>query len=277
MSALTLFSPAKVNLFFSVIAKREDDYHEIASLYQAISLADRITFSFHSEDVLLTSHKEVPKDRSNLILQAVDLFRKKTNRSFGLKIELEKHIPIGGGLGGGSSNCATTLWALNDLLNTKIPSHVLAQWGSELGSDIPFFFSLGTAYCSGRGEKVREISNFPSFEQGWIVIPPFGMSTKEVYRQTVISSFFKPEDLLQSFFTASPIYQNDLEKAAFVLDPRLSSIKNELLSCYDKVVMSGSGSSFFCLRERKKSHVLTKYLVKPVQRKSESWYCIEDQ
>src|SRR5262249_13981075 len=107
---LTLLSPAKINLFLRILGKRPDGYHELASLFQAIDLADTIHFSLSDADHLTCTDPAIPVDRSNLIWKSVNLFRRKTGLNFHLKIHLEKKIPHQAGLGGGSSNAATTLW-----------------------------------------------------------------------------------------------------------------------------------------------------------------------
>src|ERR1700733_15970617 len=112
---LTLLSPAKLNLFLRIVRRRPDGYHDLASLFQTVSLADTLHFSLSERDQLTCTDPALLTDHTNLVLKAVDLFRKKTGLSFGLKIHLEKHIPYQSGLGGGSSNAATTLWALNQL------------------------------------------------------------------------------------------------------------------------------------------------------------------
>lgn len=154
---LTLISPAKVNLFLRVLGKRPDGYHELASLFQAIDLADTLHFTLSKHDHLTCTDPAIPLDNTNLIWKTVHLFRRKTNHQFPIHIHLEKNIPIQAGLGGGSSNAATTLWALNELLNTHIPSETLTAWAGEIGSDVPFFLSTGTAYCTGRGEIVKSL------------------------------------------------------------------------------------------------------------------------
>ncbi len=112
---MKLFSPAKLNLFLRVLSKRKDGYHEIASLFQAIDFGDILTFALSDKDKLTSSDPSIPHDRSNLIFQAADQFRRQTGLHFGLEVDLEKKIPTQSGLGGGSSNAATTLWALNEL------------------------------------------------------------------------------------------------------------------------------------------------------------------
>jgi 4-diphosphocytidyl-2-C-methyl-D-erythritol kinase len=137
---MRFFSPAKLNLFFRVLYKREDQYHEIASLFQAVSLGDFLSIEMSEEDVLSCNDLSLLCDRSNLIMKALDLFRKKTGIKIAVKVHLEKNIPLQSGLGGGSSNAATTLWGLNELCGRPASLRQLQNWSSEIGSDIPFFF-----------------------------------------------------------------------------------------------------------------------------------------
>lgn len=140
---LRLFSPAKINLFLRIVSKRPDGYHNLSSVFQTISLGDTLTFDFQEqgkqEDVLTCTDPHLPVNSSNLALKAAELFRRKTGIHHFYKIHLEKIIPIEAGLGGGSSNAATTLWACCQLADIQIPLATLKEWGAEIGSDVPFF------------------------------------------------------------------------------------------------------------------------------------------
>ncbi len=241
---MILFSPAKLNLFFRVLGKRSDQYHEIASLFQAIDLCDTVIIEKAERDALSCSDPELPCDSSNLAWKALDLFRQMFPFPFFVHIHLEKKIPMRAGLGGGSSNAATVLWGLNQLCNGPAAVEQLAVMGARLGSDVPFFFSTGTAYCTGRGEILESVS-LPQPLQGWLAKPSFGLSTPLVYKETCVDALpnRNPREALRagSFF-------NDLEPAAFRLEPRLIAFKNRLDAMqFDSVTMTGSGTAFFCL------------------------------
>ncbi len=244
---MKFFSPAKLNLFFRVLNKRSDGYHEIASLYQAIDCGDDLIFKSHHEDLLTCSDPDLPCDLNNLVLRALCLFR----QSFScpsVHIHLEKRIPQQAGLGGGSSNAATTLYALNQFAGSPATDAQLISLASQIGSDVPFFFSSGTAYCTGRGEIMKPASINPI--SGWLAKPAFGLSTPSVYRETRVDELkeIDPMSCLASFQTTNPLYRNDLELAAMRIEPRLLTFK-ELLSSsgFHTVSMTGSGSAFFCL------------------------------
>lgn len=273
---ITLRSPAKINLFLRILRKREDGYHELASLFQAVDLYDTIHFALSNNDELSCTDPSLPVDGSNLILKAVHLFRKKTALKFSLKARLEKKIPHQAGLGGGSGNAATTLWALNTLLGFPVMTQDLMSWSSEIGSDIPFFLSEGTAYCTGRGECVRSLPPLPP-QSLWVIKPPQGTSTPDVYRRLNISQLIDrpPEKTLQQFLEGNPDYYNDLEAPAFKALPELAIVKQRLLDVgFDQVLLSGSGSSFFCLGQAKEKipNQLIAFPLKFANRLSHHWY-----
>jgi 4-diphosphocytidyl-2-C-methyl-D-erythritol kinase len=248
---LSLRSPAKINLFLRVLNRRSDGYHELASLFQTIDLADHLNVSISStgSDELTCTDPLIPADPSNLAWKAASLFRHQTNQKFYFKIHIQKQIPQQAGLGGGSSNAATTLWALNQLLNQPATEDQLALWGSLIGSDVPFFLSQGTSYCTGRGEILHPMP--PLFKQRLVIVkPPYGMPTPAVYNKLRLSALVDrdPNLALQQFFSGQPSYFNDLEEAAFSVQPALADLKKTLLSSgFETVLLSGSGSSFFCL------------------------------
>ncbi|KAJ6315883.1 hypothetical protein OIU78_019205 [Salix suchowensis] len=187
LSRLTLFSPCKVNVFLRITSKREDGYHDLASLFHVISLGDVIKFSLSpskSIDRLSTNVSGVPLTEDNLIIKALNLYRKKTGTDNFFWIHLDKKVPTGAGLGGGSSNAATALWAANQFSGCLATEKELQEWSSEIGSDIPFFFSHGAAYCTGRGEIVQDIpSPVPSGIPMVLMKPPQACSTAEVYKR----------------------------------------------------------------------------------------------
>lgn len=178
-------------------------------------------------------------------MKAIALFRSRFSFSFGVAIHLEKRIPSQAGLGGGSSNAATTLWALNELSGRPADLEELIEMGAKIGSDVPFFFSLGTAYCTGRGEHLSPFS-LPYPISGWIAKPPYGLSTPLVYQETRVSELFDRDPLLS--LESYPVFYNDLEPAAFRLEPRLLEFKKELEGQgFDSITMTGSGTAFFCI------------------------------
>lgn len=261
---LSLFSPAKLNLFLRVIGKRDDGYHELVSLFQAISLGDTLHFSLAQKDSFqITGPVSLPMGNSNLVIKALNLFRSKIKKDFSVSITLDKKVPIQAGLGGGSSNAATTLWALNELLDFPVSTHDLMEWSKELGSDVTFFLSGGTAFCTGRGEVIYPLPPLAEVPFCTVVKPNFGLPTPDVFKAFNIND----RKIHNSY------YYNDLESAAFLLRPALAQIKEDLLNAgFTSVVMSGSGTSFFCFGEGVIPSSLQSFPVHFVHRNPATWY-----
>lgn len=266
---LVFYSPAKINLFFRVIRKRSDGFHEIASLYQAIDLFDRISFSKSEADSLTCSEPELSCGSDNLIVKALNLFRTRYPFPCGVNIHLEKRIPMQAGLGGGSGNAATTLWGLNEWAGRPANLDQLVSMGASLGSDVAFFFSHGTAYCTGRGEILESFA-LPLSLEGWLAKPPFGLSTPLVYRETSVEELTNrdPKETLAAY----PLFYNDLEPAAFRLEPRLVSFRKQLEQMgFESVTMTGSGTAFFCIGGSRPNSI-EMIPFRSIQRDANSWF-----
>ena len=247
--ALTLFSPAKVNLFFRVIRRRNDGFHDIATLMQALDFGDTVTVRFANTDGLVCSDPSLPTDSSNLAMGAVELFRRKAGVSSAFHVTLDKTIPVEAGLGGGSGNAATVLWGLNQLCGRPAETGKLIEWAGEIGSDLAFFLGDGTAYCTGRGEKVRHVA--PLLKRDlWIVKPKgISLSTPAVYSNVDVDRLpaRDPEQALDAALDGRLDCFNDLEEAAIKLAPPLRQLRQRLLDLgCTTVLLAGSGSSFFC-------------------------------
>lgn len=280
---IQLFSPAKINLFLRVVSKRQDGFHNLSSVLQTISLGDFISIQIHpdqscSQDLLTCTDPSLPIDSSNLVLKATNLFRKKTGIKTVFKIHLEKNIPCQAGLGGGSSNAATTLWACNQLTHSQVADETLGDWSAEIGSDIPFFFSLGTAHCTGRGEFVQQVP-MPTLSQICIIKPhKISLSTPEVFKNFKFESALDEGNAkhdLNNFLSSSSTYFNDLEKTACSLKPELNQIKNNIQECgFKTVMMTGTGSAFVCLGNGTppSSQNFDSFQVRPICRAPSTWY-----
>ncbi|KAI7725547.1 hypothetical protein M8C21_018763 [Ambrosia artemisiifolia] len=256
LSRLTLFSPCKINVFLRITDKRPDGFHDLASLFHVISLGDKIKFSLSpskSTDRLSTNVAGIPLDERNLIIKALNLYRKKTGSDKYFWIHVDKRVPTGAGLGGGSSNAATALWAANQFSGGLATEKELQEWSGEIGSDVPFFFSNGAAYCTGRGEIVQDIPSPVPFDLPMVLIkPPEACSTAEVYKRFRLdaSSTVDPLALLEKISKngiSQDVCVNDLEPPAFEVLPSLKRLKQRIISAgrgkYDAVFMSGSGST----------------------------------
>uniref|UniRef100_A0A2P2KNF3 4-(cytidine 5'-diphospho)-2-C-methyl-D-erythritol kinase n=2 Tax=Rhizophora mucronata TaxID=61149 RepID=A0A2P2KNF3_RHIMU len=256
LSRLSLFSPCKINVFLRITSKREDGFHDLASLFHVISLGDVIKFSLSPskvKDRLSTNVPGVPLDERNLIIKALNLYRKKTGTDNHFWIHVDKKVPIGAGLGGGSSNAATALWAANQFSGCLATENDLQDWSGEIGSDIPFFFSHGAAYCTGRGEIVQDIpSPIPLGIPMMLIKPQQACPTAEVYKclQLDQTSQVDPLILLEKISRhgiSQDVCINDLEPPAFEVLPSLKQLKKRIVAAgcgqYDAVFMSGSGST----------------------------------
>lgn len=273
---MKLFSPAKLNLFFRVLGRRHDGYHDIASIMQTLDFGDEIRIERADSDALFCSHPEVPLNATNLILKAAEVFRAKTGKQIFAHFHLKKKVPLQAGLGGGSSNAATALWGLNALCGYPASTQELAKWASEFSSDAPFFFSQGTAYCTGRGEIFRPLAPLQN-QSLWIAKPEEGLSTPLVYAHCIPSTLAKrdPLKILESFLQGDPHYFNDLEQPAFKLLPSLSTLKNQLLQLgFSTALMTGSGTAFFCFGEVESPFLegIRFYRGEFLNRTDDSWY-----
>eukprot|EP00586_Coscinodiscus_wailesii_P012525 CAMPEP_0172512746 /NCGR_PEP_ID=MMETSP1066-20121228/246880_1 /TAXON_ID=671091 /ORGANISM="Coscinodiscus wailesii, Strain CCMP2513" /LENGTH=245 /DNA_ID=CAMNT_0013292683 /DNA_START=362 /DNA_END=1099 /DNA_ORIENTATION=+ len=203
--------------------------------------------------------EDVPTDKSNLVLKALDLMRDKTGCQKFFKAKLVKQVPAQAGLGGGSANAATAMFGANELMGRPATLDQLIEWSGDLGSDITFFLSQGTAYCTGRGEILDPITPSPfSSETKICIVKPknIGLSTPSVFRALDYDKLSSrdPQELLDTFLEKGVLgvekndYVNDLEDPAFRVVPELLALKNEVEECgFDFVMMSGSGTSLFGL------------------------------
>lgn len=220
-------------------------FHELASLFQSISLRDTIHFSkkpLHDpapdQDTLECERKGVPTNDSNLVLKALAKFRERTGVEQYFHVRLEKRVPFQAGLGGGSANAATALWAANVLADKPCTNKQLAEFGAEFGSDVSFFLSSGTAYCTGRGEVLEDVQPLPQ-ESLFIIKPSEGLSTAAVFKTLKMEecSDRDPRQLLDKMREGviSAEYVNDLEVPSFKLLPRLAELKEKLKDAGFKV------------------------------------------
>jgi 4-diphosphocytidyl-2-C-methyl-D-erythritol kinase len=185
---LTVYAPAKVNLVLEVLGK-DSDYHRVCSIMQSIDLCDALNLQL--DDEIHFECDEPSLKRDNLVMRAAALLREHTKCSLGARIELHKHIPWGVGLGGGSSDAAAALLALNDLWRLGLPSSELVRLGSQLGSDVPFFIHKGTALVEGKGEKVRPQPALSS-ASFVLLVPGVGKvpnKTKQMYSNLRVADF----------------------------------------------------------------------------------------
>ncbi|KAA3633484.1 MAG: 4-(cytidine 5'-diphospho)-2-C-methyl-D-erythritol kinase [Calditrichaeota bacterium] len=258
---ITIQTPAKINLFLEVLNKRQDGFHNINSLFQAISLYDTLTISKSQTPGInlkvLGDKGILPVDSNNLIIKAYNLMREKFSLETGVEVELQKEIPIAAGLAGGSSDAAAMLTACNIMYNLELSKSELAELGLELGSDIPFFFSSGQCLVTGRGEFIEE-TDYPVDYELVIVKPTIAFSTAESYAMlkrdlTKVKNPFKLGSCRTKniFLPALGNGWNDFEKVHLLSHPEIAEIKDGLLGAGASLArMSGSGPCVFGIFER---------------------------
>jgi len=254
---LRLESPAKVNLRLEILKKRKDGYHELRTVLQKISLHDTLSFALRKEKgiSITTKHPNLPVGKNNLVYKAAQSILKASDYPGGVHIEIKKQIPLGAGLGGGSSNAATTLKALNQLLKLNLPQKELMRIGLEIGADVPFFFLKGAAIGSGIGERLKK-KELPAL---WYVLiyPNFEVSTRWAYQNFVLTNqrfHFNLHQFLKTPEEISHILFNHLEGVVSRKYPQIGIMKKMLLSTGALgSLMTGSGPTVFGLFQNDKS------------------------
>ncbi len=244
-----LESPAKINFILENMKKREDGYHELRTILQKINLHDLLHFSLKKERgiSIKTNHPNLPVGKRNLVYQAVQSILKKSDYKGGVLIKIEKRIPLGAGLGGGSSNATTTLKAMNQLLKINLPQKELMAMGLEIGADVPFFFLEGAAIASGIGERLKKIE-LPGL---WFVLiyPNFEVSTRWAYQNFILTKrrfHFNLHGLLRTPKEISNLLWNDLEEVVSRECPQIGVMKKMLYSAGALgALMTGSGPTVF--------------------------------
>lgn len=258
MSSLTLDAPAKVNLYLRVLGRREDGYHVLDSLFHTVGLYDRITLSASASGPTLTCSDPSLAGPGNLALSAAHHLADAAGRAPDVDIHLEKAIPTGAGLGGGSSDAATVLTGLNRLWGLGWPRERLAEIGAALGSDVPFFVYGGAAVIGGRGEFVTPV---PDMAGRWCVLlnPGVGVSTAAVfsaYARESTAELLTERRSAPIITPASTVpgtipegdWMNDLEPVACRMVPEVGHALDALRNAGGKGArMSGSGTTVFCL------------------------------
>ncbi len=244
---MTIDAPAKVNLTLRVLGRRPDGFHDIETLMAPLSLIDRLEVSLQDTAGIdfSCSDASLPTDGSNLVCKAVAAFEKKIGRPVGVRIHLEKNIPHGAGLGGGSSDAAAVLKALNGLLGVGFSVEALENLAASIGSDVPFFIRCVPAICRGRGERIEPVERICGAEI-LLVKPPFPVSTAWAYgawgAAPNSNATFAP------MFGSIPMV-NDLEVPVFSKHLQLPVLKSWLGAQpgVAAAMMSGSGSTVFAV------------------------------
>lgn len=251
---------AKINLTLDVLHKREDGYHEVEMVMTTVDLYDHIQLMELEEDTIEISSEQryVPDDKRNLAYQAASLLKEKYGITKGVRISINKQIPVAAGLAGGSSDAAAVLRGLNKLWKLNLTFEQLAEIGQEIGSDIAFCIYGGTALAKGRGEQIIKLPPPPAC---WVILakPAIGVSTKSVYGNLNVDELEHPNtnsmiDAIQTndYKKMCENLGNVLETVTLQLYPTVKQIKDSMLKAgADNVLMSGSGPTVFGLTRQK--------------------------
>lgn len=269
LAMLTVYAPAKINLVLEVLGK-DNDYHRIASIVQSIDLCDVLNFQLDEE---VCFECDVPSlKRDNLVTRAATLLKESTKCSLGTRIELRKHIPWGVGLGGGSSDAAATLLALNELWELRLSLPELVQLASELGSDVPFFIHKGTALVEGKGGKVTPLPSLPATCFVLLVppLPKISGKTKQMYGKLNAAHYTEGRfiqhalsSLRQGKAIGHSLMFNVFEKVAFGFFSGLDKYRKALEEAgAPGVYLAGSGPCLFTFfSEEKQAKVISLNLI----------------
>lgn len=257
-SEITVFAPAKINVILRILDRRPDGFHNLWSIMQTVALEDEVQIRLRADrqDIQLRCDAtQLAADQGNLVYRAATAVLARAQRSIGLDIELRKRIPMGAGLGGGSSDAAATIIGLNRLLRLEWSPTQMADVGQSLGSDVPFFLFAPSAFVAGRGETVR-----PVVVEGarWVVLvnPGFGVNTKWAYQELAATrTVVTPLSLVQreldrqsrvSWAQLIAAAENDFETPVFAAQGKLREIKRSLQAQGAEIaLLSGSGATVF--------------------------------
>ena len=240
-----LYAPAKLNLFLHVVGRRADGYHELESVFRSISLCDVITLeqSSHGREISLMAPSELGDPSDNLMFKAAQRLQDTSSSAPGANILLEKNIPVGAGLGGGSSDAAATLIGLNALWSLNYDLNDLKALAAEIGADVPFFVEGHDAWVSGIGEVLEPIK----LPEAWyfVVFPNVLVPTAQIFSDPHLTRDTQRSKIARFLESpAGPGWKNDLERAVLASFPEVGKLKN-WLSRRGAAKMSGSGSACF--------------------------------
>jgi 4-diphosphocytidyl-2-C-methyl-D-erythritol kinase len=253
MDSIEIKAFAKVNLGLRILGKRKDGYHNIETFIQTISIWDKLSISLAEESIVVNSDEpDLPVGEANLCHRACEALGERIVRKIGVKIEIEKNIPMGAGMGGGSSDAAAVLVGLNILLSLNLSNQELIEIAQGIGSDVPFFIEGGTAFVSGRGEKIESVKVEPYFDYV-VVFPGFSIDTDMAYKKIKFLTRNKNYIKLSNYrFDKGDVgsmklhLRNDFEEVMLTDYVNLREIRQFLIQNGASMVsLSGSGSSIY--------------------------------
>jgi 4-diphosphocytidyl-2-C-methyl-D-erythritol kinase len=244
------YAPAKINLLLRVIRRRPDGYHDLASVMQQISIYDELEYTLRPEGISLhCPGTDLPTNENNLIYRAAQAIFNHTGYQGGVKIILNKHIPSAAGLGGGSSDAANALIALNEICSLGVKKTELMTLGAKLGADVPFFIFGRSAFATGIGDKFQTLPDLPQLHLV-LINPSFPLSTKTVYENLNLTLTKKKNNYsIPRFYALGDVIRelhNDLEAVSLQMHPELNDFKQMLMKEGALgALMSGSGPTLF--------------------------------
>ena len=255
MSTLSLPSPAKINLFLHITGQRSDGYHNLQTLFQLLDFGDKLVFrSNRSGNIKINGNIDGVDEKNNLIFHAATLLQKSTGCDFGCTIDLTKNLPMGAGLGGGSSNAATTLVGLNALWKCGLTANQLSDLGKTLGADVPVFVHGESAFAEGIGDILTPLT----LPQRWflVITPNCHVSTREVFSNPQLTRNSSP---IKIRALSGVEYRNDCQDVVSKLYPAVGSVL-QWVENFSAPLMTGTGASVFCSFDSKSEaqHVLSK-------------------
>ena len=241
MISISLPAPAKVNLFLRITGRRADGYHNLQTLFQLLDYGDQLKITAcKNPDIVLTSSLDNVPSEENLVVRAARALQKATNCSWGCEIKLEKKLPMGAGLGGGSSNAATALLGLNLLWQCGLSNEQLARIGEKLGADIPVFIYGKSAFAEGIGDQLTPID----LPDNWylVVTPPIKVSTEEIFSHPQLTRN-SPPIKIRALLEAQ--YINDCQPVVEAMYPQVKEVL-QWLQRFPNPLITGTGASAFC-------------------------------
>ena len=242
---ITVISPAKLNLFLQIVGKRQDGYHNLQTVFQLLDFGDKMSFKLNRNNrrITLRCNNTDLQYKDNIIYKAAAELNEVEKSKFGCDIYLEKNIPIGGGMGGGSSNAATTLLVLNKLWQLNISYDTLLNIGSNLGADVPVFINGNNCFAEGIGEKLTPIE----LTEYWylIVSPSIQLNTKKMFASDNLIKNSTPVDINTAIKSNKNCFELAVKKSSNIIEQEIKLLNKASAKSLTPATITGSGSCFF--------------------------------
>ena len=240
-------SCAKINLFLHITQKRADNFHDLQTWFQFIDLKDQLTFKTNKNtfEIMIQSNQHISNNDENLVFKAAQTLKPFATKPCGLDIFIDKHIPMGAGLGGGSSNAATTLVVLNEIWQCHLDQSKLLKLGKSIGADVPIFIFAKSAWAEGVGDKLIEKAYTEQY--ALIIKPPFHASTAQLFNHPLLN---KNATFIDHTRISSPEHlDNAFQSIIMSTQPMLQQLFEQLPD-HDQLKLTGTGACFFPIKFR---------------------------